>query len=95
MMIMGKDMVKINEKNERIHEINEGIQNVSFHYDCNKGFKLVTLNSFAPDLGGAKGGSQMNGFQQNPRKNLNLGNFEILKKIDSIQNSIPTSNSNP
>ena len=68
MMIMGKDMIKINEKNERIHEINEGILNVSFHYDCNMGSKLVTSNSFAPDPGGAKGRSQMNGFQQNPRK---------------------------
>ena len=68
MMIMGKDMIKINEKNERIHEINEGIWNVSFHYDCNMGSKLVTLNSIAPDPGGAKGRSQMNGFQWNPRK---------------------------
>ena len=67
-MIMGKDMIKINEKNERINEINEGIWNVSFHYDCNMGSKLVTLNSFAPDLGGAKGRSQMNGFRWNPRK---------------------------
>ena len=71
-------MIKINEKNERIHEINEGIWNVS--YDCNMGSKLVTSNSFVPDPGGAKGRSQMNGFQQNPRKNSNLGNFEILKK---------------
>ena len=80
-MIMGKDPIKIHEKNERIHEINEGIWNVLFHCDCNMGSKLVTLNSFAPDPGGAKGRSQMNGFQQNPRKNSNLGNFEILKKI--------------
>ena len=56
MMTMGKDMIKINEKNERIHEINEGIWNVSFHYDCNMGSKLVTSNSFAPDPGEAKGG---------------------------------------
>ena len=47
MMIVGKDMIKINEKNERIHEINEGIQNVLFCYDCNMGSKLVTSNSFA------------------------------------------------
>ena len=67
MMIMGRDVIKINEKNERIHEINEGIHNVSFHYDCNMGSKLVTSNSCAPDPGGAKGGSQMNGFQWNPR----------------------------
>ena len=51
-----------------------------FHYDCNMGSKLVTSKSFAPDPGGAKDRSQMNGFQWNPRKNLNLGIFEILKK---------------
>ena len=56
-MIMGKDVIKINEKNERIHEINEGIQNVSFHYDCNMGSKLVlplvrnTCNTFFCDRG--------------------------------------------
>ena len=88
MMIIGKDVIKIDEKNERIHEINEGIWNVSFCYDCNMGSKLVTSNSFVPDLGGAKGGSQMNGFQQNPRKNSNLGNFEILKK--QILSKIPS-----
>ena len=68
MIIMGKDVIKINEKNERIHEINEEIWNVSLHYDCNMGSKLVTSNFFVPDLGGTKGGSQMNGFQQNPPK---------------------------
>ena len=81
-------MIKINEKNERIHEIDEGIWKVSFHYDCNMRSKLVTFNSFAPDPGGAKGGSQMNGFQWNRRKNLNLGNFEILKK--KIPSEIPS-----
>ena len=64
----GERHAKNNEKNERIQKINEGIWNVSFHYDCTMGSKLVTLNSFVPDPAGAKGRSQMNGFQQNPRK---------------------------